>query len=848
VIAKRIAKLSRMSGDEVRWRVGTSARNTAHRLSARLRQPRWQPIELADALGDGAEWDLARQAVRSGDWASAHAQLAGALVQRPARFVIAPSMREAISTQIRSEFPRAVDDAVARAEAILAGQYRLLGYRDLRFERPDGSSPDWHLDPVHQRRAPRLFWSTVPYLDPACGDHKIIWELNRHQHLLALGRAFWLTGDERYRENAISQIASWIVANPPLVGINWASMLELGFRTLSWIWAINFFVREQESGTETWLVDVMLALDRQLAHVEQNLSYYFSPNTHLLGEALALYVAGRSMPMLRASSRYADVGRRILVEQIGRQVGPDGGHLERSTHYHRYTLDFYLLASIVARITDDPVASFFEGAVSRLGFVARLLADTRGRLPHIGDDDGGMLMPICGRPADDVSDSLAEAAALTNRPELRIADAPEEALWMLGHAALSPLLEQSRSVRAADPIGSAALPDMGYYVSRSPAGDHLVVDAGLHGYENGGHAHADALSMTFSVRGIPLLIDPGTGSYTSDSQVRDTFRSSVLHNTVVVDGRSQSVPEGPFHWAHTAQAEAHVWRTNPGFDYLEASHDGYAPVIQRRHVLALHGDLLIVADLVDDGGSHDVQVHWHLDPRWSVEVSGRRALLRSPGEQIEFAASGGVIEQVPAVGNPGLGWHSPVYGRIEPTSAIRVVDSGNTPIWIVSVFGMNPSNEVLMVEPVPVWAEAGALERGFAVRISRAESIDLFGVAAQRPTESDPIGRHTWGFADFETDAHMMFSRSVETVERLALVDGSLIRSVERRALYVQLPHEAPSLHLDLARSRDGSQRASAARAGGQASGAHVQLGGSDLEVALERRALARVRARQQCR
>ncbi len=78
---------------------------------------------------------------------------------------------------------------------------------------------------------------------------------------------------------------------------------------------------------------------------------------------------------------------------------------------------------------------------------------------------------------------------------------------------------------------------------------------------------------------------------------------------------------GPFHWSHTAHGTAHTWRTNPGFDYLEASHDGYAPLEQRRHVLAAHGDLLIVADLLSGGGTHDVQVHWHLDPA----VDGRRS-------------------------------------------------------------------------------------------------------------------------------------------------------------------------------------------------------------------------------
>ena len=37
------------------------------------------------------------------------------------------------------------------------------------------------------------------------------------------------------------------------------------------------------------LVDLLVSLDRQLTHVQHNLSSYFSPNTHLSGEALALY-------------------------------------------------------------------------------------------------------------------------------------------------------------------------------------------------------------------------------------------------------------------------------------------------------------------------------------------------------------------------------------------------------------------------------------------------------------------------------------------------------------------------------------------------------------------------------
>src|SRR5262249_9155481 len=121
-------------------------------------------------------------------------------------------------------------------------------------------------------------------------------------------------------------------------------------------------------------------------------------------------------------------------------------------------LDFYLLALSTARITGDPAATDFERAADRLASAARLLADDDGRLPHLGDDDGGALFPITGREGDDARGSLAVAAALLNNPLLQIGETPEEVFWMLGDAAF-PIADSRWQ------IGSAALPDTGYYVS-----------------------------------------------------------------------------------------------------------------------------------------------------------------------------------------------------------------------------------------------------------------------------------------------------------------------------------------------------------------------------------------------
>jgi hypothetical protein len=776
-----------MDRAELTWRGAAAARIAVDRARARFSPPRWSRRDLHAALAPLPELAAARAAIADGRWDDAQRELTSHFAKAPRRFVNAPAMKDSLANAVRRESPQSVHDAVLRADRILSGEYDLLGFRGLRFSHPTPPAlPEWQYDPVHDRRPPESFWSTVPYLDPSSGDHKIVWELNRHQHWLTLGRAYWLAGDPKYRARAIAELRSWMPSNPPLTGVNWASMLELGLRSLSWVWALQFFAHGEapaEAGGEgppdtdaPWLVDLLLGLDRQLGHVENNLSYYFSPNTHLLGEALALYVAGRALPELAASERRAAVGRRVLVAEIDRQIAADGGHCERSAHYHRYTLDFYLLALAVARIARDPSAADFERAADRLASAARLLADDNGRLPHIGDDDGGALVPMFGRDGDDVRGSLAIAAALLNRPELQIGATPEEVCWLAADprpdcdARLkprAPIDVAGDGARGFSPDGargfsraSGALPETGYYVSRSPNGDHLVIDGGPHGYQNGGHAHADALSLTFTSRGLPLLIDPGTMSYTTDAELRDRMRSSAMHNTLTIDGRSQSLPNGPFHWTHIADARVNRWSIGCDFDYFDGAHDGYAPTEHRRRVLVRHGDLLVIADAVNGPGRHRTAAHWHFEPRWSIDVNGRHIELTAADRCVTFAVTDGIVESFTGDGATGLGWCSPVYGRLEKTTTVRVTHEGDGPFRIASVFGLDTANPVSSVE----WLSDTTL------RITREHSVDEVVF-----TDTDPSFRRT-------PTGHPIVNGRPSTPERTAQPPERSAKTPERSA------------------------------------------------------------------
>src|SRR5205085_463477 len=209
--------------------------------------------------------------------------------------------------EFRRRWPAAVNETIAAADRLSEGKFDLLGLRELQL----GTQIDWHLEPLSGKRTPLRHWSQLNYLDAAvAGDKKITWELNRHQYFLTLGRAYWLTNDERYAELFVTHVTSWMDQNPPKLGINWASSLEIAFRSIAWLWALHFFAQSPALTTEV-LTRLLKFLYLNASHLETYLSTYFSPNTHLTGEALGLFYIGLLLPEFKDAARWRDLGLEI---------------------------------------------------------------------------------------------------------------------------------------------------------------------------------------------------------------------------------------------------------------------------------------------------------------------------------------------------------------------------------------------------------------------------------------------------------------------------------------------------------------------------------------------------------
>jgi hypothetical protein len=575
---------------------------------------------------------------------------------------------------LKENLPDQVGKIISDANEICDHRFRLLGYENLDY----GPTIDWHLDAVHGKRAPLKPWYKIHFLDfEEVGDHKVIWELNRHQHLVILAKAWCLTRQDKYVRELVEQWYHWQRANPYPLGINWASSLEVAFRSLSWLW-VRGLLADCPARPANFEEDCLTALAANGRHIERYLSTYFSPNTHLLGEAVALFSIGVLCPQIEAATRWRELGWNILLREAERQVHPDGVYFEPSLYYHVYALDFFLYARLLAERNGIPAPAELEATLNKMLDVVRAISQDAP--PNFGDDDGGRVFDPHRNRSEYRKDPLAIGAVLFKREDLRsAAQLTEESVWLLGERALS--LAQQKPVEVEG--RSVAFTAGGIYVMASGHGqsEQMVIHAGGHEMRNG-HGHADALSLTVSFAGQPLLVDPGTFSYISAGNERDVFRATAAHNTLRVDGVDQALPDGPFRWRSFPTCRVDLWLTGNNFSLFSGTHDGYErlaqPVVHRRTVFHLRGRFWLVRDEVLGRGSHDLDFFWHFAPELEVAQT-----------------AGGFLAQLGTESNPRMAllladqpnWNcniessfvSPVYGRKDEAAVVRCSAHVNLP-------------------------------------------------------------------------------------------------------------------------------------------------------------------------
>ena len=526
------------------------------------------------------------------------------------------------------------------ARGILNGRLPLLG-TEVEI---NGAIP-WRRDPVHGQELGTEYFRKIPYLDFArAGDHKFIWELSRHQHLVVLAQAWCFDPRAEYLDAIAAQLASWRKENPFQCGMNWASALEVAFRAWSWIWIWHLCGAALPSADRAAL---LTSLYQHGCHLEYNLSIYFSPNTHVLGEAIVLHALGVLFPRWPGADRWRRVGGEETARQATRQVLGSGEHFELSNYYHVYALDMLMTYALLEYGEAGPLAPLLR----RMAHYLHAVATPDRRIALTGDDDGGRWFHPYGVRREFGRATLATAALLLNETKAwpyDAADIAEQAAWWLGARAVG------RSSPGM-PAGPEAFRASGIVRLGDGVRTHVLFDAGGFGPFRAGHSHSDALQVLLWSGGEEILIDPGTYTYISDPVWRDRFRGSAAHNTIRIDGLDQAAPAGPFAWTGRPDVR------------LESASDSEAEAVciangftHRRQVIVEPGPVLRVIDQVEGPpGDHDVELFWHLGD------AGHAAWVRTP--------EGVAVESVE-------GWRSNALGHREAAVVLRGHRRGALPL------------------------------------------------------------------------------------------------------------------------------------------------------------------------
>ncbi len=472
----------------------------------------------------------------------------------------------------------------------------------------------------------------------SAADPRMLWEPARLQHLTYLLACASERPDDApaLRQAAVSMALQWLDGNPFPRGPHYASPMECGLRIPVFFYCLKVMDDPRPEAARA----LAGAIYRHAWWVEKRLSLYSSLGNHTICECVGLLFAGAVFRNTGAGRRWLSRGVEILKREVRHQVLDDGGPAEQSLAYHRFVLDLYRLAAdFMERNGIEGSAALKPGLLSGERFLAAF-EDRAGNLPDIGDSDDG-------------------------------------------HAVAPGVRPKKEKAVEKDPGEYRHFPDAGYTVIHTDAGLRFTFDHGPLGMPPlFNHGHADALSVTLSVCGRDILVDPGTYRYNGAPKWRSYFKSTRAHSTVTIDGADQAVQETGFIWSNPYECEPAACGTIEDGFLMESVHTGYRrlnpPVAHRRSILFSNRSTFTIRDTFEGEGAHDFELNFHFHPDvklvrqgrgWSAENAGSRIFMGLTGED-EF-------HEVRGLESPLLGWFSPAYGARAASSVLTCRKKGH---------------------------------------------------------------------------------------------------------------------------------------------------------------------------
>jgi len=440
--------------------------------------------------------------------------------------------------------PAVLREALRRdVERIRSGRWRAFGRLELQVSDP----PRWHKDYLVARDlATTVCASKLDHRNlPDGADIKLVWELSRWHQLVRLAMAAFTLDDDRAARKCLDWLEDWVTHNPPYRGWNWTSALEAGIRLIQFTWIDALLGAHAASSGRIPASDARRRLSVLRQHILpahvwftwRHQSFGSSANNHLIGELVGLILATVRWPGLARCGASLDDLQRCWEHEVLAQFAEDGGNREQALHYQLFSWELCWQARAALRADGRTIPAAVD---ERLRRAAQFYVDVEVPTDpwDYGDSDGAFVTPLFADETQAIPEWHQWFAAPTRSEALNF-------WWNTERANLGPF-----------PVSrTSSMPGLSHYSESGQGiwrrGEWVArLDVSPLGYlTTAAHGHLDALQLSLWCRGVAMIVDPGTGCYYEDKQLRGWLASRPAHNAPCPEDEEWPRRLGPFLWA-----------------------------------------------------------------------------------------------------------------------------------------------------------------------------------------------------------------------------------------------------------------------------------------------------------
>ncbi|MBD0832590.1 alginate lyase family protein [Aestuariibaculum sediminum] len=451
-------------------------------------------------------------------------------------------------------------------------------------------------------------WSIIPFEDP-----EWCYMLNRHRYWEDLGRAYYLTGEEKYAKGFINQVTHWIDNNPisnELLNLSWRR-IEAGIRCENWIKSFEY-VKHSKHFTPQFLAKFLMSLKEHAEYLNKDFSNFSKTSNWGVLEFHGLFNVSQFLNDFKDADNWQRHALNNLETCINLQILDDGTQWEQSPMYHNEVFHCFMNVNLLAQRKHIKLPKDIVQKTRDMAYANIQWQKPNFHQPLLGDSDDTDLRGLLTLAAYLYQDSVLKSRAYQTFDF--------NTYCILGK---DEMLSYRQLTAKQPEFLSVFQKSSGDFYMRN-SWDENASYTSFHLKKLGcGHGHDNILHVSLFANGRDYLVDNGRYTYVN-TKWRAFFKESKSHNTLGVDDLSNSVYGSSWSNKYDATSKGIETVISESFDYAEAENIAYErlenPVTMKRQLLYLKPNIWLLFDSFHTKGRHKFSQYFNF-PDSSVELN-----------------------------------------------------------------------------------------------------------------------------------------------------------------------------------------------------------------------------------